>query len=343
VDSITQIALGATIGEAGWRRRLGGRAVVWGGFCGLVPDLDIALGAFDPWADLQYHRSFSHSLLLLPLAALAFGKLGHLFGKRRGDWRAWAHLSFWALITHPLLDLFTSYGTQLLWPLSDRRYAWDGVSIIDPVYTLPLFVVLGLALKRTQPPPRWRTRFAAGVLALTTAYLALGTWSMTRARDRARASLRAEGLGGARLRALPTFFNNQSFRLVAEVEEGDFRIGYLSLLAPAPIEWVVVRSAEGPDIDAALASERGRLFEWFSDGYLLARRGDAPDVVELVDLRFGTVLSPTASVFGARVELEGGEVRRVKRLGRPEMDVGAELDALGALLFDGRVQRPRSP
>ena len=56
---------------------------------------------------------------------------------------------FWAiplaLVTHPLLDAFTVYGTQLLWPLPMRPVMWSSVFIIDPLYTFSLLIACGVA------------------------------------------------------------------------------------------------------------------------------------------------------------------------------------------------------
>jgi inner membrane protein len=45
-----------------------------------------------------------------------------------------------ALVTHPLLDAFTVYGTQLWWPLMPPPTMWSSVFIIDPLYTIWLLV-----------------------------------------------------------------------------------------------------------------------------------------------------------------------------------------------------------
>ncbi|MEC8425325.1 MAG: metal-dependent hydrolase, partial [Myxococcota bacterium] len=64
MDTITQAALGAAIGLAGWRRH-GRRAVAFGALCGLMPDFDIFLGMGDDWQGLLTHRAWTHSLLVL--------------------------------------------------------------------------------------------------------------------------------------------------------------------------------------------------------------------------------------------------------------------------------------
>lgn len=330
MDSFTQIALGATIGEAGWRKELGGRATIWGGLCGLLPDLDVALAATNPWADLVYHRSFSHSLLILPLAAIPIGWLGHRFGKKRGSLRQWVHLCFWALITHPLLDLFTFFGTQLLWPVSDTRFAIDGVSIIDLFYSLPLLAVCLLALKKGKPP-RWRRRFGWGVLAVTTTYLLVGHLSMRTVRAEALADLRAEGFEPDAIRALPTFLNNQAFRIVARRGDGEFRVGYRSNLAGEGTEWLELSSVDDLRVPRVWETEHGQTFRWFSDGLVLVqRRDDAPDTLELIDLRFGGITRPTAKLFAATASFDGDDAPRVERMDR---EIPASLEKEAAALW----------
>src|SRR3546814_4778576 len=103
----------------------------------LLDSLPIALLTDDPVALMTLHRGPSHSLFVLPLA----GWLVWAFFRRRGGRvaaspRRW----FWAiqavLLTHPLLDALTVYGTQLLWPLPLRPVMWSSVFIIDPLYSV---------------------------------------------------------------------------------------------------------------------------------------------------------------------------------------------------------------
>ncbi|MCB9615789.1 MAG: metal-dependent hydrolase [Sandaracinus sp.] len=320
MDSFTQIVLGAAVAEAGFRPRLGRRATVFGGFCGLVPDLDLVVALVDPWADLVHHRAWSHALPIQLLAAPLFGWLGHRFGKREGTVLQWTHLAFWSLITHSLLDLFTSYGTQLWLPFTNRRYAWDGASIVDLVYTLPLVVALVLTRKRARP------RLSFGVLAFTTAYLFLGTWSMSVARERGVQAMRAEGFEPEHVRALPTLLNNQLFRVVGRRGD-DYRLVYVSHWNDAPLELVALRSDDDDEVRRVRATERGAIFEWFADGLVLARHDD--EGVTLSDLRFGTPASPVSSLFAVR-SVDGAPL---ERLPRPSMEPRRERDALWNALF----------
>ena len=65
MDSVTQLVLGAAVGEATLGRRVGSRAKLWGAVCGTIPDLDVFIPLGDPVRDFTYHRSFSHSLIVL--------------------------------------------------------------------------------------------------------------------------------------------------------------------------------------------------------------------------------------------------------------------------------------
>lgn len=336
MDSFTQIALGATIGEAGWRKSLGGRAPIWGALCGLLPDLDAVAGLIDPWNDLVFHRSWTHSLIVIPLAAIPIGWLGHRFGKRRGTWWQWVHLSFWALITHPLLDLFTFFGTQLFAPFSDQRFAVDGVSIIDLFYTLPLVAVCVTAFFFRGEPPRWRRRLAWGVLAATTAYLLLGLVSGRVVRDAALAELRQDGFEPDEIRALPTFLNNQAFRIVAR--RGDtFRIAHRSNLAQGGGPWLEVTRLDDPFARQALATEHGQIMTWFSDGMLLVREDEQGEGLELIDLRFGGISVPIIRLFPARALRREGRVEVVRAV-RETPAFGSEPGALWDVIWTGRSE-----
>ncbi len=140
MDSLTQIVLGgavaAAIAPAPHRRA----ALLAGAMLGTLPDLDalpLALLTDDPVARMTWHRSASHSLFVLPLLGWAIWALFRRSGGRVAEsplrW-------FWAiqlaLVTHPLLDAFTVYGTQLWWPLPMRSVMWSSVFIIDPLYTI---------------------------------------------------------------------------------------------------------------------------------------------------------------------------------------------------------------
>jgi inner membrane protein len=143
MDSLTQIALGSAVGYAVLGNKVGRKAALYGAVFGTLPDLDVFISFGGPVENFTYHRSFSHSLLvqllISPLIAWLLVKAHPATKIHRTDW-FW--LVFLTLSTHALLDNFTVYGTQLLWPLTDFPFAVSSMFIIDPIYTLPL--LLGL-------------------------------------------------------------------------------------------------------------------------------------------------------------------------------------------------------
>jgi inner membrane protein len=312
---MTQALLGASIAGGGFRARLGGRAVLFGAICGVLPDLDVVAGLSGEWASLVHHRGISHSLIALPPASLPIGALAWRFFGSRQHLSAWIHLAFWALITHPLLDLFTAYGTQLFAPISDRRYALDGVAIIDPIYTIPLAAAV---LKRNR-------RWAVGALMITTLYLVSGVLIGAIAERSAKAELTSRGFEPAAMRALVPIGFPLLRRIAARDEGGDLRIGVWSPFRDHGA-FIALEQNEHPRIEAALASLEGRIFRWFADGYVYAVVEG--DTVELWDERYGLFVRSERGLFRARMTFDAsGTLVSATMRPRPDLDFRAELAA----------------
>jgi len=150
MDSLTQIVLGAAVGEAVAGRKMGSKAALWGAVGGTIPDLDVFLRFFyDPLDAALVHRGFSHSLLFAFLAGGILTFISHKLTKQRYTTKMWFLLWFLSIVTHPLLDIFTNYGTQFFWPFS-WRLTFNSVFVIDPLYTIPfMFLLIGaLFMKR---------------------------------------------------------------------------------------------------------------------------------------------------------------------------------------------------
>jgi inner membrane protein len=147
--------LGGAVGEAVLGKKVGNKAVLWGAIGGTIPDLDTIPGLFlDTVSRLEIHRGFSHSIVFAILISPLLGFLISKIYKKKNEanWWGWTQLMFWAIFTHPLLDVFTTWGTQLLWPL-EWRIAIQSIFVIDPLYTLPflLCLIVVLFLKRNNP------------------------------------------------------------------------------------------------------------------------------------------------------------------------------------------------
>ena len=125
-----------------------------GALAGMSPDLDVLIqSSKDPLLQLEYHRQFTHSLIFIPLGAALCALVFWPFVHRSMSFKAVWITALAGYATHGLLDACTTYGTQLLWPFSTTRVAWDIISIVDPLFTLTLIFCAVLSLKK--PDGRW--------------------------------------------------------------------------------------------------------------------------------------------------------------------------------------------
>ena len=173
MDSLTQIVLGGAIGELVAGKKMGNKAVLFGALAGTIPDLDVFLrGFYHPIEAALVHRGFSHSILFALLAGPLLGWLFNRITKDKFGLKTWIMLFFWGIITHPMLDIFTNYGTQFFWPF-DARITFNSVFVIDPLYTVPFMVLLIWAMRLTKESKKRRRLNRIGLI-YSTSYLLFG-------------------------------------------------------------------------------------------------------------------------------------------------------------------------
>ena len=178
MDPLTQGMLGAALTLAVSKRKHLRDAAVLGGLSGMAPDLDVLIrSSQDPLLFLEYHRQFTHSLLFIPFGSLLCALVFYFIFAKRCDLsfqRTWFYCAL-GYGTHGMLDACTSYGTQLLWPISDERFAWNIISVIDPLFTLPMLALVALAI--------WthKLKFAHCAMSWLAIYLVFGLVQKERA------------------------------------------------------------------------------------------------------------------------------------------------------------------
>ncbi len=232
MDSITQFALGAALGELIAGKKAGNKALLWGGIAGTIPDLDIIFSPFfSDLENLSLHRGFSHSLLFGFIAAPVFGYLAFKLYRRKAvlTLKSWMLLFFWGIFTHPLLDAFTLYGTQLFLPFSDYRVALNTISIIDPGYTLPLLAggILTMFFRRNKPKMAITVNRAG--LVICHLYLLWTIYNKYYVEQIFNAELQRQGLQTETHLSNPVLFSNLLWYCVARNDSMCY-IGYFSLL-----------------------------------------------------------------------------------------------------------------
>ncbi|HEY0504711.1 MAG TPA: metal-dependent hydrolase [Lysobacter sp.] len=287
MDSLTQIVLGAALAAAIAPPRHRRAALLAGAALGTLPDLDVLpinLITDDPVARMTWHRGVSHSVLVLPWVAWAiwawFRRRG---GRVSQEPRRWFWAMQAALVTHPVLDAFTVYGTQLLWPLPMQPVMWSSVFIIDPLYTVWLLVACVLAWFGRE------RRFVQPVLiaglALSTLYLGASLLAKQQVEREAERSLARLDLHRAPRFSVPMPFNILLWRVVAMTPDG-FVEGERSLVA----DHGPIRFRHYPSDTHALAQAADfpgvQRLKWFNRGFMKAEVRDGKLV--LSDLRMGS-------------------------------------------------------
>jgi inner membrane protein len=285
MDSLTQITLGAAVGEAVAGRQAQNKAPLWGAFFGTLPDLDVLANPFLTEAQsLLFHRGPSHSLVFVIVAAVACGLGLARLHRGRASWRRWALLVGAVLLTHVGLDCLTSYGTQVFWPFSRTPVIFGTIFIIDPLYTVPLAGGLLAALRWKSGSHRRRLANYVG-LVVSSAYLLLTVGNKLYVERVFEASLRSQSLPTERVFTKPTAFNNLLWTAISEGEDG-FYVGYYSLLDPdQEVSFRSVPKKHHLLGDAATSPFVDRL-RWFSRGYYVVRETPT-GTLTVQDLRFG--------------------------------------------------------
>ncbi len=307
MDSLTQIVLGASVGEATLGKKVGNKAMLWGAIAGTIPDLDVIGRQFlDDITALEWHRGFSHSLVFCFIAAPLLGWLLHQWHRNRKNEATalqWTWLFFMCLVTHPLLDCHTTWGTQFFWPF-DLRIAYNNINVVDPIYTLPFLVLVLMALF-TRRGSEKRIRWNRLGLIISSAYMLMTIgfkWYSFKAFE---LSLNEQGRSYEAISTRPTMFN--SILWTANVETQDsFLIGYYSLLdKDQHIEFKGYPKHQERIANIAEKDQIKRLIK-ISKGWYLTQEKDGK--LYLCDLRFGEISGlKDRFVFTYELANENGE------------------------------------
>jgi len=278
MDSITQIALGATVAASVGFKPFGRKVLLVGAALGTLPDLDVFIDYGNAIDNYTSHRGFSHSLFVLTLLSLFiyFTSL-KLRPHFKTDKLALFLVIFLPLITHPLLDTFTTYGTQLLWPLTSPPIAWHSIFIIDPLYTLPLLIsMLFLWFSNNKQPWLRVNKFA---LIVSCAYLTWGQYAQHTITTRVKQDPLA---GSGQLLVMPTPFNSLYWRVLNY--QGDrYYEAFTYVGDNKPLQWQ--SHASNRDLVTTSQPELLARLEWFSHGWL--RFNEIDGELQITDLRLG--------------------------------------------------------
>ena len=296
MDPLTQGVIGGVASQLVTSPRDKLAAGVLGFLSGMAADLDVLIRSdTDHLLALEYHRQFTHSLVFIPLGALLCAVLFYaLLFRRRMPFKRTYLFCLIGYATHALLDACTTYGTQLLWPFSNARIAWNNVSVVDPLFTIPLLVILLLALSRGSK--RWA--WLGAIYAFS--YLGLGVLQNHRAHAVAERLAAERGHQAINLGVKPSFANIVVWKSVYQ-HEGLYYIDAIRVLGDHKV--FEGTSVEMLDLnrhfswldDASQQAKDIQRFSWFSNQHL----GIDPDNHNrIIDIRYSLIPNRVDGMWG---------------------------------------------
>jgi len=341
MDTITQGLLGAVTAQLGFRQSIGRDATLVATASAILPDLDVFLAPFitlsgaelDGFAVAASHRGITHSIIFAPLLALPVTLLWWWLRRslgNQGNHATKRHSSPWmlylcvlvAVATHGLLDWCTSYGTQLLSPITARRYAIDAVPIVDFIYTPLLIVTLlacGIARRVNRSRQVRRTLIIGWIGFLSSvAYLAAGRVMHNWAAEQARMAADQAKMTVIRADAYPALGTIFLWRTVVETEQEWIVARLHRFSGDRANEWrrQIARKNNGPWVARARQVGQVKNYDWFADGRLRASYASQGDhhIVTFHDMRYGWPVESVESLWPLTVILnDEGKVLHVGR------------------------------
>ncbi len=310
MDPLSQAVLGASLSQSVAGKQTTQRsALVIGGLAGMAADLDVLIRSkADPLLFLEFHRQFTHSLFFIPFGALLSTLFFLFIMKTTWFQKKWPtsklsfakiyFFSFLGYATHGLLDACTSYGTQLFWPFSDERIAWNVVSIIDPLFTLPVLILIVVAVYKNN------TRYAQVAFAYAVLFLSLGVLQYDRAITAVQQLADQRGHQTQRVLAKPSFANRHVWKIMYE-HNGRYYVDAVKLTND--VSYIAGTSIQKLDIKRDLPwlqnnTQHARdieRFRWFSDDYLAISPND-PNFI--MDVRYSFVPNQIKWLWGIKLD-----------------------------------------
>lgn len=304
MDSLTQIVLGAACGEAVLGKKIGNKALLFGAIGGTIPDLDVFIGRLFYANEIQimaFHRGFMHSFLFAILGCFVFGWITfNLYNSRKRigttTQNDWVQLFFWSIFTHPILDSFTPYGTQLFTPFSDYRVAFNTIAVADPAYTIPFLLCMIILMFFNRKRSR-RTWWLKAGIVVSSVYMGFTVMNKIYMDSVFKKSFEKQGIAFYRFSTQPTILNNMLWYGIAESDD-QYYVSYYSLFDSKNYTSQILPIPKTHHI-LDMSDPNLRLLPWFSNGYYNLKMGKNKEEFIYTDLRYPMLnpKDPNSSVF----------------------------------------------
>jgi len=289
MDLLTQGLLGATVGELSSGKNLGNKALFWGAVGGLIPDMDTLITPFMEVASgLLFHRGISHSIFFALLFSPLFAWLIFKLYKKKYEYSIWLKLIFLTIFTHPLLDIFTTYGTGFFEPFSSMRLGFGTISVVDLFYTIPLLlsVIIVPFLRKTN---ELRFTLNLGLFILSHVYLILTVGNKLSVDNRVENQLKFQKIAHNEFITTPYILTNFLWNITAKTDSGYYVGSYNILGNDKTIQFEFIPKNEHLVKHFSEREEMQKLF-FFSDDYFSLQEMNGK--IYFNDLRYGKMHLP---------------------------------------------------
>jgi inner membrane protein len=298
MDPLTQGTIGAVLPQALGKKNLGIVALL-GFLSGMAPDLDILIrSSTDPLLSLEYHRQFTHSLIFIPFGGLICALFLFVVLKKISPFnfkKTWLYCTL-GYGTHGLIDACTSYGTLLFWPFSDMRIAWNNISIIDPLFTLPLISLIVIATIKK------KNIYSKIALAWAITYLTLGVYLHNVAINVGKEIAEQRGHIVKRIKAKPSFGNLILWKTIYESDDHFYvdatNLFFRNIIPGESIKkldlnknfpWLERESQQYKDVER---------FKWFSNDFLAVNPNNKN---QIIDIRYSGIPNEIGGLWGVQL------------------------------------------
>ena len=298
MDPLSQGTVGAAFAQSTANKNNIFKIGIIGFLAGLAPDLDVLIrSSNDPILFLEYHRQFTHSLFFIPFGSLIVAFLLFPLVKRSMRFKTVYLASLLGYATHGLLDACTSYGTQLFWPFSNERVTWNNISIIDPLFTIPILIFVGTAIKTRK---RLFSFFAIG---WATFYLSLGFVQYERTLLTAIELAHSRGHNAERLTLKPSFGNLILWKSIYQHEEKFYVDAIRTVRSSTWCSGENIRMFDYqqhlPNLDEDSQQKKDiERFRWFSQDYL----GFDEEKNLVTDVRYSMIPNQITQMWGLVID-----------------------------------------
>ena len=304
MDLLTQGVLGAALAQTAAKPSETRLATGIGFAAGILADADALIySSADSLLAIEYHRHFTHSIFFIPFGALIAALILWPLCKKKLSFKRVYVFSLLGYSLSGFIDACTSFGTYLLWPLSDERIAFHIISIVDPVFTLALIIAVVMAWRRRSQLP---ARLGLGIAAL---YLVMAVVQLQRAESAIESLAVSRGHTPARLMAKPSFGNILLWRSIYE-HEGRFYVDAVQVGTKPRLyegssirKYQPVRDARGLTQGSVLYRDILR-FKKFSADYI-ALHPQYPNV--LTDVRYSIEPDGLSPLWGIEMDFSRPE------------------------------------